>query len=143
MAEEKKHIGIYGVLLKDAALLLVKKTRGPYKGKYDLPGGAPLHGEAINTTLIREVLEETGVVVEEFSAYQNYSCLVNYLDDKKKEISLHHLGLLYLVTEYNAGAFQGDIHFEDVDGCRWIPLDEIKEVDVSPFTWKVVQNILS
>lgn len=37
------HFGIYGIALNKNRdkILLVKKTRGPYTGLYDLPGGTP------------------------------------------------------------------------------------------------------
>lgn len=33
------HLGVYGVLMKNNQILLIKKSRGPHKGKWDLPGG--------------------------------------------------------------------------------------------------------
>ena len=39
------HIGIYGVVIKDEKILLIKKANGPYKGKLDLPGGSLEFGE--------------------------------------------------------------------------------------------------
>lgn len=32
--------GAYGILLRDSAILLVRKKSGSYKGLWDLPGGA-------------------------------------------------------------------------------------------------------
>lgn len=39
MVTMKEHFGVYGVCLKDEKLLCILKTRGPYQGRYDLPGG--------------------------------------------------------------------------------------------------------
>ena len=35
----KTHIGAYGILIREDKIALVKKARGGYKGKFDLPGG--------------------------------------------------------------------------------------------------------
>ena len=35
----KTRVGVYGVIIKDNKIALVKKKNGGYKGKYDLPGG--------------------------------------------------------------------------------------------------------
>lgn len=44
---EKFHLGIYAITTKGDSVLLVKT--GHYRGKWDLPGGSPLHGESICT----------------------------------------------------------------------------------------------
>lgn len=36
---KKIYIGVYGIILNEGKILLIKKARGPYKGMYDLPGG--------------------------------------------------------------------------------------------------------
>ena len=41
----KTHIGAYGILIRDGKIALIKKARGGYKGKYDLPGGGIEHTE--------------------------------------------------------------------------------------------------
>ena len=34
------HFGVYGICIKDNKLLCIKKERGPYKNRFDLPGGS-------------------------------------------------------------------------------------------------------
>ena len=41
------HIGFYRIINKEDRLLVVKKSRGPYNGLLDLPGGKPEYGEPI------------------------------------------------------------------------------------------------
>src|SRR5690349_13813850 len=59
------HFGVYGVILSEdkSQILVVKKTRGPYTGWYDLPGGAMNEGETEEETLQREIMEETGAAI--------------------------------------------------------------------------------
>ncbi|TDC21873.1 NUDIX domain-containing protein [Kribbella albertanoniae] len=56
-----KHFGVYGVWLQAGRLVLVRKSRGPYDGLLDLPGGSPEAGESEVDTLRRELREECGV----------------------------------------------------------------------------------
>lgn len=32
------HFGVYGICQRDGRLLVIHKGRGPYSGRYDLPG---------------------------------------------------------------------------------------------------------
>lgn len=52
------------VVIREDKVLMVKHTYGAAKGKYLIPGGFSEGGEMPQVTAAREVLEETGVVVE-------------------------------------------------------------------------------
>ena len=51
--EYKEHLGVYGVNIFNNKLLCIKKTRGPYQYRYDLPGGSQKIGEGLVKTLKR------------------------------------------------------------------------------------------
>ena len=53
--EVATHIGAYGVILKDNKIALIRKARGGYKGKLDLPGGGIEHTETPEQALVREL----------------------------------------------------------------------------------------
>ena len=55
------HIGVYGLVIKDDKILLIKKVTGPYDGLLDLPGGSFEFGETPKETLARELQEEVGI----------------------------------------------------------------------------------
>jgi ADP-ribose pyrophosphatase len=63
----KTHFGIYGAAVKNGKILLIKKTRGPYTGMYDLPGGSQENGESYFDTLKRELKEETGCTADRYT----------------------------------------------------------------------------
>lgn len=48
------HIGIYGICIKDNGLLCIRKEKGPYRNRFDLPGGSQKENEGFTETLIRE-----------------------------------------------------------------------------------------
>lgn len=62
------HFGVYARIVHDGALLCVRKTRGPYQGLLDLPGGSPNPAESLDAALARELAEELGVA--DFTAGQ-------------------------------------------------------------------------
>lgn len=51
-----------GVVVRAEAVLLVRMTYGPSRGRWMLPGGVVEPGETLDLAVAREVLEETGVV---------------------------------------------------------------------------------
>ena len=62
----KTHVGAYGVIIKDNKIILVKKARGGYKGKLDLPGGGMEHTELPEEALKREIMEEAGINIANY-----------------------------------------------------------------------------
>ena len=49
------HIGAYGLIINEEKIALIKKARGGYKGKLDLPGGGIEHTEIPSETVKREI----------------------------------------------------------------------------------------
>ena len=65
MEVKERHIGAYGVIIRNNRIALIRKAKGGYKGKLDLPGGGIEHGELPFEALKREVTEEiNGTVID-------------------------------------------------------------------------------
>lgn len=126
----KFHLGIYVIIEKGDSILLVKKTRGPYQGMWDLPGGRPEHGESIFQTLQRELKEETGIKLIDTASHVNEAFIVEYKIDQET-ISLHHTCLIYKGTEYDSSQLLDNIHEEDVAGCAWIEKSQLPHIPLS------------
>ena len=52
------------LVLDQGKLLLVKRAIAPFKGYWDIPGGFLEAGEAPQTGAMRELLEETGLLIQ-------------------------------------------------------------------------------
>ena len=61
------------VIVKDGKIVLIKRKEEPFQGQYALPGGFVEYDETVEAALRREVLEETGLVVEVTSLVGIYS----------------------------------------------------------------------
>ncbi|BCC18380.1 NUDIX domain protein [Bacillus cereus] len=55
--------GVYGICIESNNILVIDKIKGPYRNRYDLPGGSLKDGEALLAGLHREIKEETGLNV--------------------------------------------------------------------------------
>jgi ADP-ribose pyrophosphatase YjhB (NUDIX family) len=109
-----KHFGVYGLWRQDARLVLVRKTRGPYEGLLDLPGGSPERGESELATLRRELREECGVELARVLASTTFGFHVDR-DSAGRPIDFTHSGVVSHVEVL--GPVVHDIAEEDVGGA--------------------------
>ena len=56
-------LAVRGLVRHEGRVLLVRMTYGPLKGQWVLPGGLVAPGETLLEAAVREVLEESGVVM--------------------------------------------------------------------------------
>ena len=142
--EIKNHFGVYGVSLKDGRLLCIEKTRGPYQHRYDLPGGSQELGEGLTETLKREVLEETGFTISDYSNPRIYDVMVQ---EEGKDFAVHHIMAFYdIVLDFER--YQKSLPHEVLDGSNdsanalWIPLEQINEDNALPLVLKLKKELL-
>ncbi|MDX1448818.1 MAG: NUDIX domain-containing protein, partial [Acidimicrobiia bacterium] len=55
--------GVGVAVIEDGRVLLVRKGRGPWQDHWAVPGGRVELGEPMSQTAVREVREETGLVI--------------------------------------------------------------------------------
>ena len=129
-----KHAGCYGIVTNEKnEVLLIRKSRGAYKGKLDLTGGGIDYGETAEDTLKREFNEEVGVEINNFELFKiktNY-CLWN-LDETHQE-DLQHIAIIYKVSIGNdkLNKIKMTADGEDSLGANWYKLDNLKREDLS------------
>ena len=137
--KDTRHLGVYGVIVKDDKVLLVKKSRGAYTGQYDLPGGSLEHGEKPVETLKREIMEEVGVKVKNYHIIDANSVVVDwdnpYINEREH---MHHIGIIYDV-EIEDGDIKTDADGLDSLGAVWYSLSKIKKENISPLTYETLK----
>lgn len=139
-SQQVLHIGIYGLIEKNDNILVVRKSRGPYKGLFDLPGGRPSHGEILLEALRREIEEETGIKAQGYSFFGNFSYFVPYQDEQGRQIDLYHIALTYRVNCVDLSSFNSSIVNEDVTGSVWMNRYLLRKEDSSPLLKSILEN---
>lgn len=139
---KKIYIGVYGIILNERKILLIKKARGPYKGMYDLPGGGVEYGESFEKTLEREFIEETGLEISTPKFIQNNQFTVEYKNSKGEEQGLHHIGMYYSVELEGDNNIKTGADGEDSLGAEYIDINKLPDIEISPIARTVVEKFL-
>ena len=59
----RPYLAVSAAIIRDGKVLIVRRARAPARGVFTLPGGGVEAGETLHEAVIREVLEETGLVI--------------------------------------------------------------------------------
>lgn len=139
----KSHLGVYAVILNDdcTQVLVIKKSRGPYTGLYDLPGGSMEDGEMLEETLHREVMEETNCTVTTARQMGAYSALFDYTSNKGHSTRFRHVGVLYDVAITGTPNTESD--GQDSNGCVWMNIKDLNSNNASPLVLAALSLTLS
>jgi len=131
--KEYKHLGSYGLIIKDNSLLLIKKVGGPYDGKLDLPGGTIEFKETPEDTLKRELKEEVGIDITKYELFDASSTFIKW-NHKNEEHYIHHIGIFYKILDYSGKILENidiDNKNDDSNGAKFYDINKLKKEDLS------------
>src|SRR5690606_7653817 len=128
---KRYYVGVYGIYKKDNNILFIKKSRGPYKDMYDLPGGSIEKDESVEDALKREFIEEAGLNIKKYTFLTCNEYSSSYLNSKNQLIEFHHQGTYFLI-EKASGSIKTHEDGHDSLGSEWIPISEIKNKRIAP-----------
>lgn len=128
---ERPIVGVGAVVLAQDKVLLIKRGAEPSKGLWSIPGGAVETGERLRQACAREVLEETGLKVRVGPLVEVVQRIAK---DGRSRVEYHYVLMDYLCTTKMAEPTAGD----DADDARWVRLDELAELGVTPDTVQVI-----
>ncbi|WP_313537755.1 NUDIX hydrolase [Enterococcus sp.] len=128
---EHTAFGVYGIMIKDQKLLVIKKNGGPYQYRYDLPGGSLEMGELLEEALCREVLEETGAKVAQWHQLGVVNFLYPWTYQETTENN--HICVFYKIDQMIGDICETTIDFEGQDsiGALYVPLADLNEKNAS------------
>lgn len=128
---ERPIVGVGAVVIDADRVLLVQRGKAPLKGEWSLPGGALELGETLEEGVRREVLEETGLVIEPVAVVE---VLDRISRDAEGRVQYH-----YVLVDFLCRAVGGDLACAtDAVDARWVGLDSLSTV--SSFTVAVIQK---
>lgn len=119
---------VTAVVIRDGKVLLSRHTYGAGKGRLIIPGGYLNHGEMPREALIREYLEETGVLIE------------------PRELIGVRFNLRDWYAAFRADYVSGEAHSDHDENSEvlWLDVNEaLTRDDVPDLTKKLIECALS
>lgn len=128
-------VGVGAVIVDEGRVLLVQRGTEPAKGQWSIPGGLIEIGESLPAAVTREVLEETGLLVEPIE-------LIDLLDriHREGERVRYH----YVIADYLCKLIGGDLlAASDAAAVRWVGRAEWNShsaLRIDPITVRVIET---
>lgn len=112
------------VVVEDDRLLLVRRSKDPYRGCWAVPGGKVMWGESLRAAAAREVHEETGLVV-----HIEDVVWVGETMSPPDGMPTHHNTLIDFAATVVGGALAAD---SDAADAAFVPLAEVRHLPLTP-----------
>ena len=134
MMTEKNNpvLGVGAVVIHESKVLLVQRAKPPFVGQWCIPGGKVRFGETLQQAAEREILEETGIVIE---AGEPVYCF-DIIDTEKSDNPLHYV-VIDLAAKYVSGEISAA---SDAAAGAWFSKEEIMDPDVQQVTQQFLRN---
>ncbi|HXI43983.1 MAG TPA: NUDIX hydrolase [Bryobacteraceae bacterium] len=121
------------IILKRNRVLLVERAKSPLKGYWSLPGGALETGEHLLEGIRREVLEETGLVIEPLRVVTIFERIMR---DGKGKPEYHYVLIDYL-CRVTGGTLRAA---DDVSRVAWVPRQSLDQYRITEGTLPVIEQ---
>lgn len=129
-------LGVGAVIFDGDRVLLIERGQEPLKGWWTLPGGLVETGERLDQALRREVLEETGLMVEPLTVAAIFERI---MPDAEGRTEFHYVIIDYLCRPAGGSLAWGS----DVTDARWVAPGEIPRMKIAPGTPPVIEKALA
>jgi 8-oxo-dGTP diphosphatase len=127
-------VGVGAVIADRGRVLLVRRGTEPMRGRWSIPGGLIEVGESLTDGLIREVREETGLIVEPVVLIE----LLDRIHRDSGRVRYH-----YVIADYLCSVTGGEVRAaSDADEVRWVERAEWNShsaLELDPITVRVIE----
>lgn len=128
-------VSVGAIILEGDRIVLVRRSKEPWRGRWTFPGGAVELGEPIHEAVRREALEETGLLVEVGGVY---TVVDNLVLDEQGRLRYH-----YVIVDFLARPVGGTLQAgSDVDGACWAGLADLDRLEMTKKAEEIAHRLL-
>ena len=126
-------MGVGGVVLIGGRVVLIRRGKEPLRGRWVIPGGTVELGETLQEALVREMREETGLVVRP----REIVLVFDRIHREGPEVEYH-----YVIIDYACDYVSGELRAgSDADEVALVAPDEIGRYDLPPQALELVLDV--
>jgi 8-oxo-dGTP diphosphatase len=126
-------LGVGALIFDGDRILLAERGKEPLKGWWSLPGGLVETGERLRDAICREVLEETGLVVEPLDALEIFERIMR---DAAGAAEYH-----YVLVDYHCRIVGGQpAPGDDVSRIEWVRMGDLGRYRITEGTVEVIEK---
>jgi 8-oxo-dGTP diphosphatase len=132
---ERPFLAVSAAIVRAGQVLVVRRAREPAKGLFSLPGGVVEIGETLTQALVREVREETNLLVEPVALAGFRETITRDRDNRVER----HFVILPFAARWLAGE---PVLNEELSEARWLHPDELAPLPTTPGLAEIVATAL-
>jgi 8-oxo-dGTP diphosphatase len=126
-------VGVGGVVLIGGRVVLIRRGKEPLRGRWVIPGGTVELGETLQEALVREMQEETGIVVRP----REVVLVFDRIEREGPSVEYH-----YVIIDYACDYVSGELRAgSDADEVALVAPDEIGRYDLPPQALDLVLDV--
>lgn len=112
---------VFCFLIRDGKILLITRGKEPYKGMRTIPGGRKQRGESMREACLREMCEETGLIVRN----PRFAGLLHVVQEGDVT---EYLSIYFTATDY-----EGNLRASEEGALEWVDFATSAELeDIHP-----------
>jgi 8-oxo-dGTP diphosphatase len=133
---ERPIVGVGAVILVDRQVVLIKRRFEPLAGQWSLPGGTLQVGESLEAGTAREILEETGLVVDVGPVIEVFDRILFDADNRVR----YHFVLIDYLCRPTGGTLR---HGSDVDDAVLADPSDLEPYRLTPKATAIITRAMA
>ena len=127
-------LGVGAVIWNDKdEVVLIRRGKEPRRDQWSIPGGHLEWGELLHDAILREVREETGLVVEIAGLIDTVDLI---MQDGSGEVTRH-----YVLIDFAARAVAGELRAgSDAAEARWVSFSALSDYPLWSETRRIIEE---